>query len=191
MGSRAIIRAFAFHKFGTAKEIQRQETMMEVHVKRTLKSVTFWAPDAKWTEFESMDLVNMPKWIRDQALEPCIFRVYSSDTDWNLLLSKVLHKGSQLVDTNSLHDKYSHIYPWLIHLVDLPGDQIHRLLHHYRYWYANRLYWGDPGDRRYMYDLRDDLWDDPWHRRNWWDRRNLWDTQDQFRYYWGEPWYRI
>jgi hypothetical protein len=181
MGSRALIRAFAFHKFGTAKEIQPQETMMEVDVKRTLKSVTFWAPDAKWTEFESMDLENMFKWTKDQALEPCIFRVYSSRSDWNLLLSKVLHKGSQLVDTESLDNKYSDTSPWLIKLARLRGFRLNTRHHYYRYRYRRGPYWGDPWDRR--------DWADPWDRRNWdesndpwhrryadpWDRRN-WDS---------------
>ncbi|KAH9556396.1 hypothetical protein CY35_07G024600 [Sphagnum magellanicum] len=128
MGCRALISAFAFPKSGKGKESQH-ETIMKVDVKRTLTSVTFWAPDAKWTEFESMDLENMFKLRMDQKL-PCIFRVYSSDTDWNLLLSKVLHKESQLVDTKSLSNKFSHMLQWPIHLLDLPGDKIHRSLIH-------------------------------------------------------------
>jgi hypothetical protein len=129
MGSRALIRALAFHESGRGKKIQ-QETIMEVDVKRTLTSVIFWAPDAKWTEFERLDLENMFKLAMDQDLAPYIFRVYSSDTDWNLLLSKLLHKGSQLVDTRSLSNKFSHMSQWPIHLLDLPGDKIHRSLVH-------------------------------------------------------------
>jgi len=119
MGNRALIRAFC--KSGKAKGSQ-QHKIFEVDVKGTLKNVIFLAPDAKKTEFEKMDL--------DQKSSTCVFKIYSSATDLNLLLPKTFQKKTQLVNTPNRVKKYVRKHGMPIDVMDITEADINMSLHH-------------------------------------------------------------
>jgi esterase/lipase superfamily enzyme len=124
MGNRALIRAFC--KSGNAKGDHRQN-LFEVDGKGTLKNVIFLAPDAKKTEFEKMDL--------RKKKSTCLFTIYSSATDLNLLLSKTFHEETQLVNTPNCVEKYAHHMP--IDVIDITAANTNMSLHH-SYLYLHR-----------------------------------------------------
>ncbi|CAK9879324.1 unnamed protein product [Sphagnum jensenii] len=118
MGNRALIRAFC----KSAKGKGQQQNMFEVDVKGTLKNVIFLAPDAKKTEFEKMDL--------DQKPSTCVFTIYSSATDLNLLLSKTFHEETQLVNTPNRVEEYARQHRMPIDVIDITEADINMSLHH-------------------------------------------------------------